>query len=181
MGTRQIGHLAFMLAVTSVLALGFGGGSVAASATMSAARTKQALDTYKQALDSGAPSAGFFAKDASLTFTDTGEQVQGQAAVSAAIDDLYNGAFAGRMTVTTSIIGGGIAATSGEFIGTQIGVFAGLAPAGHIVRVPYTAFYEMDNSRITALRLDLSTAEMLRQLTAPAAETSSPVRSGRPY
>jgi predicted ester cyclase len=178
MDPRRIGALALVL-ITGMLALGSGN---AAAVTMSGADTGQTLAAYTQALASGTPSADYFAEDAVLIFEDSGQQVHGRAAVTAAIADLLHGAFAGRMTITALVVGGSMAATSGEFVGTQIGVFAGLAATGHSVAVPYAAFYEVVDGRIAVLRLDLSTVEILRQLAVPPAD-EMPIHqpSGNPY
>jgi hypothetical protein len=178
MRKRRIGAFAFVL-VVGMLALGLGRGAQAAA--MSTDSTEQTMAAYTQALDSGAPSAGYLADDVVLTFGDSGRQVRGQASVDAAIQELYHGAFAGRMTVTESIVGRGTAAASGELVGTQIGPFAGLAATGNSMAVPYTASYQLVDGRITALQLDFSTAEILYQLaTAPTAGTASIVRNGSP-
>ena len=178
MRKRRIGTLGLAL-IIGMLALGVGRGAQAAA--MSTGSTEQTMAAYTQALDSGAPSAGYLADDVVLTFGDSGRQVRGQAAVDAAIQELYHGAFAGRMTMTTSIVGRGTVAVSGELVGTQIGPFAGLAATGNSIAVPYTASYILADGRITALQLDFSTAEILHQLaTAPAAGTASIVRNGTP-
>jgi predicted ester cyclase len=178
MDRRQIGALVLVL-ITGMLALGRGN---AAAVTLPVADTGQTLAAYTQALESGTLSTDHFTEDAVIIFEDSGRQVRGQAAVAAEIADLLHGAFAGRMTITTQIIAGSMAATSGEFVGTQIGAFAGLAATGRSVAVPLAAFYEVVDGRIAVLRLDLSTVEILRQLAmAPAEEMPIHQSSGNPY
>jgi predicted ester cyclase len=177
---RRIGTFA-LIALVGLLTRGYHHGA-AAPATMSTESTAQALALYTQALDAGTASASYFAPDAVLTFADSGRQVTGQVAVARAIEDLYHGTFAGRMTVTSIIVGHGETAVAGQFVGTQLGPYAGLAATGHSVTVPYTAFYELADGWITALRLDLSTAEVLRQLTAaPADGAPSPGQRGKAF
>ena len=181
MRTRRIGTFA-LITVMGFLALGAGHSGAVAAVPMSAATTTGALAAYTAALDTGTPSAELFAADAVLTFGDSGRQVRGQAAVAEAIAELYRGAFAGRMTITASVVGQGEAATTGLFIGTQIGAFAGQPATGRTMSVPYTAFYEFADGRITALRLDFSTAEILRQLAAaPTDAAPSQWPRGTPY
>ncbi len=164
------------------LALAIGGAGAGAAATMSAESTTRTLAAYTAALDTGTPFAEMFAADAVLTFGDSGQQVRSQAAVAQAIAELYHGAFAGRMTITASVVGQGEAATTGQFGGTQIGAFAGLVATGRTMSVPYTAFFEFAGGQITALRLDFSTAEILRQLaSAPAEAAPSQWPRGKPY
>lgn len=146
-----------------------------------AASTAQYLADFAHALDGCTPMAGFFAPDAVLVFTATGERVQGEEAVVAVLDDLLHGAFAGRFDVADRAIGGEGAAEAGHFVGTHIGPYYGTAATGATVRVPYAAVYELSGGRITELRLDLPTVEILAQLvTAPAAEAVEPGRSGKP-
>ncbi len=126
MPARRIGTFA-LITVMGFMALGIGRTGAVAAAPMSAAATTGALAAYTAALDTGTPFAEMFASDAVLTFGDSGQQVRSQAAVGRAIAELYHGAFAGRMTITASVVGQGEAATTGQFGGTQIGAFAGLA------------------------------------------------------
>jgi predicted ester cyclase len=181
MRTRRIGTFA-LITVMSFMAPGIGRTGAVAAAPMSAAATTQALAAYTAALHTGTPFAEMFAADAVLTFGDSGRRVQSQATVAEAISALYRGSFSGRMTITASVVGQGEAATTGQFGGTQIGAFAGLAATGQTMSVPYTAFYEFADGRITALRLDFSTAEILRQLaSAPADAAPSQWPRGKPY
>jgi hypothetical protein len=181
MRTRRIGTFA-LITVMGFLALSIGSTSAIAAVPMSAASTTRVLASYTAALDAGTPFADMFAADAVLTIGDSDQEVRGPAAVAQAIMDLYHGSFAGRMTITASVVGQGEAATTGQFVGTQIGTFAGLAATGNTMSVPYTAFYEVVDGRITTLRLDFSTAEILRQLAAaPAEAVPSPGLPGKPY
>ncbi len=181
MRTRRIGTFA-LVTMMGFLALVIGSTGAVAAVPMSAASTTQVLASYIAALDAGRPFADTFAADAVLTFGDSDQEVRGQAAIAQAIAELYHGSFAGRMTITANIVGQGEAATTGQFVGTQIGTFAGLAATGNTMSVPYTAFYEIVEGRITALRLDFSTAEILRQLAAAPAEAApSPRLLGKPF
>ncbi len=155
---------------------------VAAFAPDPAASTAKTLDSFWTMLDSGQSAASVLAGNVVLTMGDSGEQITGRAAVASTLDNLCNGAFAGRLTITQRIVADGIAATSGEFIGTQIGPFDGTEATGAPIAVPYEAFFTLVDNEITTLELDLPRAEMLRQLAAPAPLwSSSQTHPGTPY
>lgn len=157
-----------------------GGGAVPPA--MSAAGTAQALEAYWAMLDSGAWPETTVAEDAVLTLGDMGQQFEGRAAVMSAMNNLFHGAFAGRLTVDERIIGGGWAATSGTFVGTQIGSYDGMAATGHSVAVPYTAFYTVVDGQIDSIRLDFSQQDLLRQLAGTVIPWSSTqTRPGMAY
>lgn len=48
-----------------------------------------------------------------------------------------------------------------------VGEFAGIAATGSAVRVPYSAFYDVDAGRITALRVDMDIAQLVAQIHTP--------------
>lgn len=157
------------------------GGTSSRPEAMAAAGTESTVKLFHRAL--GGETFGlFFAEDAVLTMGESRERIQGRDAVVATVHGLCHGAFAGWMTVDQIIVGTGMAAVRGEFSGTQIAAFAGLEATGRSVAVPYTAFYEVVGGRIVAMRLDISTVEILRQLSADPADTAPiPGRAGVPF
>ncbi len=56
------------------------------------------------------------------------------------------------------------AAVEAEFVGTHVGEFAGLAPTGRLVRVPYAVAYDLAGETIAALRLYLPLDALVRQI-----------------
>ena len=49
----------------------------------------------------------------------------------------------------------GKAAIEADFVGTHTGEFAGVAPTGRAVRVPYSVIYDLRGDQISALRIYL--------------------------
>ena len=58
------------------------------------------------------------------------------------------------------------AAVEWVFVGTHTGEFAGVPASGNAVRVPYSAFYDVDDDRITAIRLYFSLEQLIGQISA---------------
>ena len=55
------------------------------------------------------------------------------------------------------------------FVGTYFGGFAGIAATGKEVTVPYSVFYELEDGKITNLRIDALVEGIVQQLqVAPA-------------
>lgn len=190
-GSRAMMRLVMVVGI--VAALGMGGAAVASPArcscgggasplAMSATATQHTLDTYWAMLDVGSSPAQVLTDDAVLTYEDMGQEFQGRAAVTDALHNLYHVAFAGRMTIDDRIVGSGWGATSGMFVGTQIGAFDGMAATGKSMAVPYTAVYTLVDGRIATIRLDFSQQDILNQLTGTTIPWSSTqARHGIPF
>lgn len=134
------------------------------AAPMSAAQTRAVMAAYTDALAGDGALAAYLAEDASLTLVDEGQQVEGRAAVAAALAALHHGAFEARSRVTNVVVGDGQATLEAELVGTQVGTYAGVPPTGRVVRVPYAACFELRGGRIAAVRLYFPTAAARRQL-----------------
>jgi predicted ester cyclase len=63
-------------------------------------------------------------------------------------------------------------------VGTHTGEFAGLAPTGAAVRLPYVVVYEVASERITALRAYVSLAGLKAQIQAAGASTGARAGAG---
>jgi predicted ester cyclase len=98
---------------------------------------------------------------------DTGQEVAGRQAVVDTIVALHQQMFEAQPEVMGSIVGEGKAAVELVFVGTHTGEFAGIAPTGRDVRVPYAAFYDLAAGQITAIRLFGFASGLVMQLTAP--------------
>ena len=184
-GTRRGGRLA-LAALIALLLLGgasrvFADPIIAPDADLTAS-SEQTLTAYQQAVDHGQPIAGFFAEDAVLTMTDTGEQFRGPAAIERAVGQFLHGAFVGVMTVDQHIVVSDEAAVAGEFMCAHVGAFRVLPATGRSVRAPYAAIFTLNaDGAITTLRLHLSTQAILRQLAAPSSSDVAPlIVRGRP-
>jgi predicted ester cyclase len=95
---------------------------------------------------------------------ETGEITQGRRTVVALLDYLHQRAFAAPPNVATLVAGANRAMIEAEFTGIHRGEFAGIAPTGHEVRVPYVAVYDLGAEAITGVRLYLSLDALVRQL-----------------
>jgi predicted ester cyclase len=66
-------------------------------------------------------------------------------------------------------VANGVAALEAVFVGKHIGEFAGVAPTGATVSLPYSVFYDVSDGKIDALRAYFPLMALVKQLTDPAA------------
>lgn len=133
---------------------------------MSVDATRATMTAYLDALLSDGDFAQYLADDVVLTVMDTGQEVTGQQAVVDTIVALHQQIFKAQPELTGLIVGEGTAAAELVFAGTHTGEFAGIAPTGRSVRVPYAAFYDLADGKITAIRLFGFASGLVLQLTA---------------
>jgi ketosteroid isomerase-like protein len=131
---------------------------------VAAKATREILDGYLAALLSGESLGGFLADDVTLTLMDTGEVTRGRDAVIGLITFLHQQAFTATPVVRAIVAGEHQATLEAEFVGTHIGEFAGIAPTGRSVRLPYAVGYDFVDGRIVALRIYLPMDVLVRQL-----------------
>jgi len=60
----------------------------------------------------------------------------------------------------------GKAAIEADFVGTHTGEFAGVAPTGRAVRVPYSVIYDLRGDQISKLRIYLPLSVLVEQITS---------------
>ena len=65
------------------------------------------------------------------------------------------------------------AAAEAVFAGTHTGEFAGVGATGNAVRLPYSAFYAVPTAGSRRLRLYMSLADLIAQISAPARATTA--------
>lgn len=118
------------------------------------------LDALCGAGDCGAA----LSDDVALTIMGTGEVTRGRAAVAALLDYLHRSAFTAPPAVATLVAGTDRAMIEAEFAGRHTGEFAGIAPTGRAVRLPYVVAYDLDADTIRAMRLYFPTDMLVRQL-----------------
>ena len=70
-----------------------------------------------------------------------------------AIVELHEETFDAVPELKNQVIGEGTAALELVFVGTHTGDFAGIPATGKEVAVPYAAFYDLADGKITALRI----------------------------
>ncbi len=69
----------------------------------------------------------------------------------------------------------GRAAAEFVFVGKHVGEFGGVAPTGNKVRLPYSAFYDVEDGAITAVRVYLSVDQLVAQARGDASVQAEPV------
>ena len=137
---------------------------------MSLEATTRTMNSYVEALLNGGDVGQFFTDDVQWTTIETGDQIIGRQAVRDYIVSLHSKLFDAHPEVKNVAIADGIVALEADFVGTHTGEFAGIAPTGAAVRVPYCVFYDVDDAGIRALRVYLPVRQMVAQLQAePAA------------
>jgi predicted ester cyclase len=128
-----------------------------------ALRAQATVNAHLAALHNGDCGAAL-ADDVALTMMQTGEVTRGRAAVAALLSYLHCSAFAAPPAVATLVAGADQAMIEAEFTGQHTGEFAGIAPAGRRVQVPYAVAYDLAADSISAMRLYLPLDSLVRQL-----------------
>jgi predicted ester cyclase len=131
-----------------------------------AAGAGETIEAYLDALLADGDFAQYLAEDVVLVVMDTGQEVSGRQAVVDTIVALHQQIFDAQPELTGLVVGEETAAAELVFAGTHTGEFAGIAPTGREVRVPYAAFYELEDDEITAIRLFGFASGLVMQLTA---------------
>ena len=139
---------------------------------MSLEATTRTIDSYLNALLNGGDLGQFFTDDVHWTTMETGEEIQGREAVRDLIISLHKELFDGKPEVRNVAIADGLAALEADFVGVHTGEFAGIAPTGAAIRVPYCVFYDVGEAGITALRAYMPVRQMVAELEAAAAAAS---------
>jgi len=131
---------------------------------MSVADTRSTLDDYVHALLHGGDFASYLSDDVLWTTMETGEEVRGREAVRDLIAALHTQMFHASPELRGLTVGDGVASLEAVFVGEHVAEFAGIPASGAKVRLPYVVCYDVDGTRITALRAYLSIAALIQQL-----------------
>ncbi len=131
---------------------------------MSADLSTCLVDDYLQALRSRGDFAQYFTDDVVWTTIDTGEQITGRTAVRDHILLLHTQLFDAGPEIRSLTVADGRAVLEADFVGVHTGEFAGIAPTGARVRVPYCVVYDLTDQGITALRAYLPLQRLVGQL-----------------
>ena len=78
---------------------------------------------------------------------------------------MHEQAFDARPELKNLLIDEGKAALEADFVGTHTGEFAGVAPTGRAVRVPYSVIYDLRGDQISNLRIYLPLSVLVEQIT----------------
>jgi steroid delta-isomerase-like uncharacterized protein len=140
---------------------------------MSDQDVRKLLERYVEVLLDRGDYAQFFAEDVEFAIVGTDQHVRGRAATEQAIRFFHETAFDANPEIVNVVVGEGEAAAEAVFVGTHVGEFAGIAPTGRRVRLPYSAFYDVRDGRIAALRLYMSITELVSQVEGGAEATAA--------
>ena len=77
---------------------------------------------------------------------------------------MHERAFDARIEVTSLLVDDGKAAVEADFAGTHTSEFAGVAPSGRKVRVPYSVVYDLRGDQISALRIYFPMSMLVEQI-----------------
>ena len=138
---------------------------------MSLEATTRTMNSYFESLLNGGEFDKFFTDDVEWTTVETGDKVTGRQAVRDYIVSMHRQIFDAHPEVKKIAIADGVASVEADFVGTHTGDFAGIAPTGVAVRIPYSVFYDVDDDGIRALRAYFPIREMMAQLQAKQAAT----------
>jgi predicted ester cyclase len=131
---------------------------------MSVEDTQRAMDAYIEELLKRGPYKRHFSEDVVLSMVGTDQGTEGPDDTEAFIDYLHTVAFEANPELKNMIVGDNQAVGEFDFVGKHIGEFGGMAATGREVRVPYCMVYELEGSKIRALRGYMPMDELLRQL-----------------
>ena len=140
---------------------------------MSIEETQTVMDAYLAALVGRDDIAPYFSDDVVLELIDVDQRIEGRDEVVDAIVELHEQTFDASPEVTNLVIGEGTAAAEVVFVGTHTGDFAGIPATGKQVAVPYAAFYDLADGKITALRIHGLATGLVAALTAEATPAST--------
>lgn len=131
--------------------------------------TEGTVRQYLDALLNGGDFAAFFADEVVWTTMETGEQIQGRAAVRDFIIDLHHQWFDASPELVNITFADDVAGLEAVFVGTHTAEFAGVPATGAAVRLPYSVFYDVAGRSIVALRAYFPVTALVQQLAAAAA------------
>ncbi len=141
-----------------------GSPAMGTAGAMSVDQTQEVIDAYLAALVAREDIAPFFSDDVVVELVDVAQVIQGREAVAGAIVELHEQTFDARPELTNLLVGEGTAALEAVFVGTHTGEFAEIPATGRAVRVPYGVFYELEDGKITALRIYALGEGLVQQL-----------------
>lgn len=124
------------------------------------------MDGYLDTLVARGDFAAYFADDVTIEVVGSGQTGQGRAEVEGMIRYIHEQAFEARPELKSLCVDGTRAALEADFVGRHTGEFAGIAPTGRDIRVPYSVHYDLDSGRIKALRIYGLASDLIRALSA---------------
>jgi steroid delta-isomerase-like uncharacterized protein len=141
---------------------------------MSAEQVRETMQQYATVLLERGDYGRFFADEVEVSIVGTDQHALGPEAAEKMIRFLHEVAFDARPEIGSMVCDESGAAAEAVFVGTHTGEFAGVPASGNSVRVPYSAFYDLFDGKITALRLYMSLDEFVRQVGQPQSTVATP-------
>jgi predicted ester cyclase len=126
---------------------------------------RQMMQHYVADLIKRANFGQYYTDDVVLTVEGTDQRAVGREAAEQVIRDLHQNAFDARPELKNLLVDQDKAAIEADFAGTHIGEFAGVAPTGRAVRVPYSVVYDLRGDQISELRIYFPMSVLVEQLT----------------
>ena len=136
---------------------------------MSQQETEHCIRQYLDALLGGGDFSSFFSDDVLWTTMETGDEVRGRDEVRDFIVALHAQLFEASPELRNVAFAEGVAGLEAVFVGKHVAEFAGVPATGTVVRMPYSVFYDVDGSKITALRAYFPVGALVAQLKDSAA------------
>jgi steroid delta-isomerase-like uncharacterized protein len=106
----------------------------------------------------------FVAEDAVFKAMDTGQEIHGREAVGQFLHYFYQIAFDAHAEFTNTLITENCAVAEFNFIGKNIGEFAGMPPTNKDVNVPTCVIYDIENGLIKRARIYMPADVLAKQL-----------------
>jgi len=128
---------------------------------MSVQSTREVISRYH---DSEHSDTSTMAEDVVFTIMATGQEHHGREGVLQMLDYFYRGAFDAHAESRNLVFAEEVAVFEGDFVGEQIGEFAGFAATNKRVRVPLCVVYELENAEIKRGRVYFEIPALLQQL-----------------
>ena len=104
---------------------------------------------------------------------ETGEEIRGRGPVRDFIVALHTQWFHAKPELKSLAVADGLVGLEALFVGTHAAEFAGIAPTGLEVRLPYSVFYDVDDGQITALRAYFPIGTLVARLQGAAAAVTA--------
>ncbi len=125
---------------------------------------REIMSGYADALIACGDFGRYFADNVTFDVAWNGPSARGRQEVEATIRYFHEQAFDASVELSRMTVEGDSAALELVFAAKHIGDFNGISASGKSIRVPYMAQYELNDGRITALRIYLSMDEIMRQI-----------------
>jgi predicted ester cyclase len=126
---------------------------------------RKTMEQYLDALVARADYGRYFTDDVVVTVEGSDQRAEGPEAGEQLIRYMHQIAFDARPELKNLLVDEGKAAIEANFVGTHIGEFAGVAPTGRAVCVPYSVIYDLRGDQISKLRIYMPMSTLVEQIT----------------